>query len=77
MDSTQQTTAQITADFTELAHNLHDEGVINEGKLKELLDLGMALAKPNMTAAGRRSHPNADGFRVLFKELLRRRAFQI
>ena len=23
------------------------------------------------------THPNADGFRVLFKELLRRRAFQI
>ena len=23
------------------------------------------------------THPNADGFRVLFRELLRRRAFQI
>ena len=26
---------------------------------------------------GRRRGPNADGLRVLFKELLRRRAFQI
>ena len=44
MDYTQQTIAQITADFTELAHDLHDKGAINEWKLKELLDLGMALA---------------------------------
>ena len=41
MDYTQQTIAQITADFTELAHDLHDKGAINEWKLKELLDLGM------------------------------------
>ena len=61
---TQQTIAQITADFTELAHDLHDKGVINEGKLKELLDLGMALAKPNMTTHGRRSGPE------LYEELL-------
>ena len=46
MDTTQQTIAQITADFTELAHDLHDKGAINEWKLKELLDLGMALANP-------------------------------
>ena len=57
MDYTQQTIAQITADFTELAHDLHDKGAINEWKLKELLDLGMALAKPNHTAAGRKSGP--------------------
>ena len=57
MDTTQQTIGQIVGDFTELAHDLHDKGVINEGKLKELLDLGMALAKPNMTAYGRRSGP--------------------
>ena len=57
MDYTQQTIAQITAEFTELAHDLHDKGAINEWKLKELLDLGMALAKPNHTAAGRKSGP--------------------
>lgn len=57
MDTTQQTIGKIVGDFTELAHDLHDQGLINEGKLKELLDLGMALAKPNMTAYGRRSGP--------------------
>ena len=42
------------------------------------------VARPRLDAYSPRSyflgdctHPNADGFRVLFKELLRRRAFQI
>ena len=48
MDTTQQTIGQIVGDFTELAHDLHDQGVINEGKLKELLDLGMALSSRMM-----------------------------
>ena len=39
MDTTQQTIGQIVGDFTELAHDLHDQGVINEGKLKEYLGL--------------------------------------
>ena len=43
MDTTQQTIGQIVGDFTELAHDLHDKGLINEGKLKELLDLGMVV----------------------------------
>ena len=34
MDDTQQTIAQLTAHFTELAHDLHDKGAINEWKLK-------------------------------------------
>ena len=51
MDTTQQTIGQIVGDFTELAHDLHDQGVINEGKLKELLDLGMARGEAPQDAA--------------------------
>ena len=57
MDSTPQTIDEIRGSYTDLVDELHEKGAINEGQLKELLDLGMALAKPNMTAYGRRSGP--------------------
>ena len=59
MDTAQQTIGQIVGDFTELAHDLHDKGVINEGKLKELLDASgstssrLASASTSLTHRGR------------------------
>ena len=57
MDSTPQTIDEIRGSYTDLVDELHEKGAINEGQLKELLDLGMALAKPNLTASGRLSVP--------------------
>ena len=48
---------EIRGEYTDLIERLHDEGAINEGKRLELLNLGMKLAHPNLTAAGRRSGP--------------------
>ena len=57
MDSAPQTIDEIRGSYTDLVDALHEKGAINEGELKELLDLGMALAKPNLTASGRLSVP--------------------
>ena len=43
MDTTQQTMDEIQGAYTDLIDQLHDEGAINEGKMKELLDLATSL----------------------------------
>ena len=43
MDTSQQAIDEIRGTYTDLIDRMHEQGAINEGKMKELLDLGMAL----------------------------------
>ena len=38
MDTTQQTINEIRGTYTDLIDRMHEEGAINEGKMKELLE---------------------------------------